>query len=40
MDRPDAMGKNKMIIFILFNIIRDSNTLESVEIEIGETSAL
>ena len=40
MDRPDAMGKNKMIIFILFNIILDSNTLESVEIEIGETSAL
>jgi len=40
MDRLDAIGKSKMIISILFNIIRDPNTLESVEIEIGETSAL
>jgi phage baseplate assembly protein W len=40
MDELSAIGKNKMTISILFNIIRDPNTLESVEIDIGESSAL
>jgi len=40
MNELDAIGKNAMTIFILFNITRDPNTLESVEVEIGETSAL
>ena len=29
-------GKNKMSIFITFNIMRDPNTLESIQVEIGE----
>ncbi len=40
MSESSAIGKNKMTIFILFNIIRDPNTLESIEVEIGETNAL
>ena len=40
MNESDAVGKNKMTIFILFNIIRDPNSIESVEVEIGETSAI
>ncbi len=40
MDELSAIGKNKLTISILFNIMRDPNTLESVEVEIGETSAL
>tara|TARA_Y100000034_G_scaffold94387_1_gene114371 strand:+ start:198 stop:641 length:444 start_codon:yes stop_codon:yes gene_type:complete len=36
MDETDAIGKNKMSIFITFNIIRDPNTLESIQVEIGE----
>jgi phage baseplate assembly protein W len=36
MNEADAIGKNAMSIFILFNITKDPNTLESVQIEIGE----
>jgi len=36
MDGTDTIGKNKMSIFITFNIIRDPNTLESIQVEIGE----
>jgi len=36
MDETDAIGKNKLNIFVLFNIIRDPNTLESVSVTIGE----
>ena len=36
MEETDAVGKNKMSIFILFNIVRDPNTLESIQVEIGE----
>ena len=32
----DGIGKNTLIINILFNITKDPNTLESVQIEIGE----
>ena len=32
----DSIGKNTLIINVLFNITRDPNTLESVQIEIGE----
>jgi|TARA_Y100000310_G_scaffold664_1_gene954 phage baseplate assembly protein W len=36
MEETDAIGKNKMSIFITFNIMRDPNTLESIQVEIGE----
>jgi len=36
MDGTDSVGKNKMMIYITFNIIRDPNTLESIQVEIGE----
>ena len=36
MDENDSIGKNKMGINIVFNITRDPDTLESVQIEIGE----
>ena len=36
MEETDAIGKNKMMIYITFNIIRDPNTLESIQVEIGE----
>ena len=36
MEGTDAIGKNKMSISITFNIMRDPNTLESVQVEIGE----
>ena len=36
MDEIDAIGKNKMSISIVFNIMRDPNTLESIQVEIGE----
>ena len=36
MDETDSVGKNKMMIHITFNIIRDPNTLESIQVEIGE----
>ena len=36
MDETDAIGKNKMSNSITFNIIRDPNTLESIQVEIGE----
>ncbi|MAH42683.1 hypothetical protein CL614_03070 [archaeon] len=36
MDETDSAGKNKMMIYITFNIIRDPNTLESIQVEIGE----
>jgi phage baseplate assembly protein W len=36
MKETDAIGKNTMSINITFNIIRDPNTLESVQVEIGE----
>jgi phage baseplate assembly protein W len=36
MEGTDAIGKNKMSIFITFNIMRDPNTLESIQVEIGE----
>jgi len=32
----DSVGKNKLIINILFNIIRDPNTTESIQVEIGD----
>ena len=35
MDENDSIGKNKMGINIVFNITRDPNTLESVQVEIG-----
>ena len=35
MNETDAVGKNKMLISIIFNIIRDPNTLESTQVEIG-----
>ena len=36
MDENDSIGKNKMNINIVFNITRDPDTLESVQVEIGE----
>ena len=36
MDENDSIGKNKMGINIVFNITKDPDTLESVQIEIGE----
>ena len=36
MDDSDYMGKNKLNISVVFNIIRDPNTLESVNVTIGE----
>ena len=36
MDETDAVGKNKLTISVLFNITRDPNTLESVDVTIGE----
>tara|TARA_B100000519_G_C13961187_1_gene305409 strand:+ start:68 stop:511 length:444 start_codon:yes stop_codon:yes gene_type:complete len=36
MDETDAIGKNKLTISVLFNITRDPNTLESVDVTIGE----
>tara|TARA_Y100000310_G_C20447484_1_gene699120 strand:- start:297 stop:740 length:444 start_codon:yes stop_codon:yes gene_type:complete len=36
MGETDSIGKNKMSISIVFNIIRDPNTLESIQVEIGE----
>ena len=36
MDKNDSIGKNKMGINIVFNITKDPDTLESVQIEIGE----
>ena len=36
LDENDSIGKNKMSINIVFNITRDPDTLESVQIEIGE----
>tara|TARA_A100001515_G_scaffold57142_1_gene45077 strand:- start:1301 stop:1744 length:444 start_codon:yes stop_codon:yes gene_type:complete len=36
MDEIDAIGKNKLNISVLFNITRDPNTLESVDVTIGE----
>ena len=36
MDEQYEVGANKLFIDILFNITRDPNTLESVEVDIGE----
>ena len=36
MEETDAVGKNKMTIFIVFNITRDPTTLGSVQVEIGD----
>ena len=36
MGEADAVGKNKLSISVLFNITRDPNTLESVDVIIGE----
>ena len=36
MNENDSIGKNTMSINIVFNITRDPDTLESVQIEIGE----
>ena len=36
MDETGVNEKNKMSIFITFNITRDPNTLESIQVEIGE----
>ena len=35
MDENDSIGKNKMNINIVFNITRDPDTLESVQVEVG-----
>ena len=32
----NSVGKNKLTINVLFNIIRDPNTTESVQVEIGD----
>ena len=34
MDENDSIGKNKLKIFVAFNITRDPNTLESVQVEV------
>ena len=36
MDKTDSVGKNVMSIFIQFNITKDPNTLESVQVNISE----
>ena len=36
MEATDSIGKNKLNISVLFNIIKDPNTLESVDVTIGE----
>ena len=36
MNETDAIGKNKLTISVLFNIVRDPNTLESISVTIGE----
>ena len=36
MNENDSIGKNTMSINIVFNITRDPDTLESVQVEIGE----
>ena len=36
MDETDSIGKNKLNIFVLFNIKKNPNILESVEVQIGE----
>jgi len=36
MDKTDSVGKNAMSIFIQFNITKDPNTLESVQVNISE----
>jgi hypothetical protein len=36
MNETDDIGKNKLNISVLFNITRDPNTLESVDVTIGE----
>ena len=35
-DATDGTGNNTLVIDVLFNITRDPNTLESVQVEIGE----
>jgi phage baseplate assembly protein W len=35
-DATSGVNNNKLVINVLFNITRDSNTLESVQVEIGE----
>tara|TARA_Y100000034_G_C6724919_1_gene320855 strand:+ start:107 stop:553 length:447 start_codon:yes stop_codon:yes gene_type:complete len=35
-DATDGIGKNKLSINVLFNITKDPNTLESVQVEIGD----
>ena len=36
MNESDSIGKNKMLINIMFSIKHDPNTIDSVQIEIGE----
>ena len=36
MESLDSTGKNRLNISVLFNITRDPNTLESVQVEIGD----
>ena len=36
MDKTDSVGKNAMSIFIQFNITKDPNTLETVQVNISE----
>ena len=36
MEETDSIGKNKLTISVLFNIVRDPNTLESISVTIGE----
>ena len=32
----NSVGKNKLIISIIFNIVKDPNTTESIQVEIGD----
>ena len=36
MDDNDTIGKNQLSIYMEFNITQDPNTLESIQVEIGE----
>ena len=40
MDDGGPVGKNTLSVNIMFNITRDPNTLESVQVEIGESNAV
>ena len=40
MDDGGSVGRNTLSVNIMFNITRDPNTLESVQVEIGESNAV